>query len=145
MAGAFVRVDVIGGQSIANAFNRLIKNVADTNPALRDIGEHLIDSTQQRFTDMQSPDGEAWEELAPGTIANKKRVDRILTETGTLADTLNYQLGNDQLMFGSNMEYAASHQLGRDEANIPAREFLGFSEQDEDEILAIFHHHLSNN
>ena len=144
MPGGFVSVDVTGSSSIANAFNRLIKNINDTSPALREIGEHLTESTQQRFVDMVSPDGEAWEELAPETIKKKKRVDRILTESGTLADTLNYQLGNDQLLFGSNMEYAASHQFGRDSANIPAREFLGFSEQDEDEILALFHRHLSN-
>lgn len=144
MAGGFVSVDVTGSSSIVNAFNRLIKNIDDTSPALRDIGEYLTESTQQRFEDMETPDGEKWEELAPGTIAKKKRVDRILTESGTLADTLNYQLGNDQLMFGSNLEYAATHQFGRDNANIPAREFLGFSEQDEDEILAIFHQYLSN-
>jgi phage virion morphogenesis protein len=144
MAGGFVSVDVTGSSSIVNAFNRLIKNIDDTSPALRDIGEYLTESTQQRFEDMETPDGEKWEELALGTIAKKKRVDRILTESGTLADTLNYQLGNDQLMFGSNLEYAATHQFGRDNANIPAREFLGFSEQDEDEILAIFHQYLSN-
>lgn len=145
MAASFVSVDVTGGSSIANALNRLIKNTADTSPALREIGEHLLESTQQRFKEMETPDGEAWEELAPGTIKKKKRVDRILTESGTLADTLNYQLGNDQLLFGSNMEYAATHQFGRDSANIPAREFLGFSDEDEDEILALFHHHLSTN
>jgi phage virion morphogenesis protein len=143
MAGGFVSVDVTGSSSIVNAFNRLIKNIDDTSPALIEIGEHLLDSTQKRFEEMKTPGGDSWEELAPATIKQKKRTDRILRETGTLADTLNYQLGNDQLRFGSNLEYAATHQFGRDNANIPAREFLGFSEQDEDEILAIFHQYLS--
>jgi phage virion morphogenesis protein len=147
MAGGFVSVDVTGSSSIVNAFNRLIKNIDDTSPALRDIGEYLTESTQQRFEDMETPDGEKWEELAPGTIINKQKTgqsDKILRGYGPLSDLLSYQLGNDQLQFGSNMEYAASMHFGRDSGNIPAREFLGFSEQDEDEILAIFHQYLSN-
>ena len=146
MAGSFVSVDVIGSSSLANALNRLMKNVDDSSPALRDIGEHLLESTQDRMSDEVDPQGQAWEPLSVNTIEQKSlssQSDKILRGYGTLADTLNYQLNGDQLLFGSNMEYAATHQFGRDKANIPAREFLGISADDESEILDILRSHLS--
>lgn len=75
-------------------------------------------------------------------MLSKKRKDRILTESGTLADTLNWQIAANRLLFGSNLEYTATHQFGREDANIRAREFLGFSENDEDEIIFILREHL---
>ncbi len=147
MSGSFISVDVIGSTSIVNAFNRLIKNIDNTSPALIEIGEHLLESTQNRMSKEVSPDGQAWEPLKPETIIRKQKTgqsDKILRGYGTLADLLNYQLGIDQLMFGSNEEYAASMHFGREDANIAAREILGFTDEDENEILAIFHRHLSN-
>ena len=38
---------------------------------------------------------------------------------------------------GTDSVYAATHQYGRDEANIPARPFLGLSSTDRREITAI--------
>jgi len=146
MAGGFVSVDVIGGDTIAKALNRLINNVDDASPALRDIGEHLTESTQDRMDDEVDPSGNPWEPLSVNTIEQKSlssQSDKVLRGYGTLADTLNYQLSDNQLMFGSNMEYAATHQFGRESANIPAREFLGFSDEDENEILDILQAHLA--
>ncbi len=144
MAGSFISIDVRGQAQIAKALNRLLKQGSDLAPAFRDIGEYWLESTQQRFVDMQAPDGTPWESLAPETLTRKTRTDKILTESGTLADTLNYQLGNNQLMLGSNLEYAATHQFGRDEAGIPARPFLGVAPFEQIEILDILRDHLDN-
>ena len=144
MAGSFISIDVRGQAQIAKALNRLLKQGSDLAPAFRDIGEYLLESTQQRFVDMQAPDGKPWEPLAPETLAKKTRTDKILPESGTLADTLNYQLGNNQLMLGSNLDYAATHQFGRDEAGIPARPFLGVAPFEKIEILDILRDHLMN-
>ena len=146
MAGSFVSVDVIGGNTIAKHLNKLINQVNDTSPALREIGEYFIESTQERMSQEVSPDGEAWEPLSDNTVKQKalsSQHTKILRGYGTMADTLNYQLNGDQLMFGSNMEYAATHQFGRESANIPAREFLGFSDNDENEIIGILSSHLT--
>jgi len=144
MAGSFVSVDIRGQKQVAQALNRLLKQGGDLEPAFRDIGEYLLESTQQRFIDQQAPDGEPWEPLSPQTLKNKKRQDRVLTETGTLADTLNYQLGNNQLMLGSNLEYAATHQFGREADGIPARPFLGVAPFEQAEILYILRDHLAD-
>lgn len=146
MAGSFVSVDVIGGDTIAKALNKLLGQVNDLSPAFREMGEHLLESTQNRMSQEVTPDGQAWEPLSVNTIKQKalsSQSDKILRGYGTLADTLNYQLGANQLMFGSNMEYAATHQFGRESANIPAREFLGVSNDDENEIIDILRSHLS--
>jgi phage virion morphogenesis protein len=147
MAGSFVSVDVVGSNTLATHLNKLLTQVADVSPALREIGEHLLESTQDRMSQEISPDGQPWEPLQPDTLANKSKTsqsNKILRGYGTLADTLNYQLNGDQLMFGSNMEYAATHQFGRDSANIPAREFLGLSDDDETEIIEILQSHLNS-
>jgi len=142
MAGAFIEVSVVGASAIANALNQLLQQSGNLNPALADIGEYLLDSTQQRFVDQQAPDGTPWDPVSPKTLKKKKRKDRVLTETGTLADTLNYQLGANQLMLGSNLEYAATHQFGREADGIPARPFLGIAPFEQTEILAILQDHL---
>ncbi|MDO6488238.1 phage virion morphogenesis protein [Colwellia sp. 6_MG-2023] len=143
MAGSFISVDVVGQKQIGQALNRLLKQGSDLEPALRDIGEYLLESTQQRFIDQQAPNGEPWDPLSPKTLAKKKRQDRVLTETGTLVDTLHYQLGVNQLTLGSNMEYAATHQFGRESDGIPARPFLGIAVFERVEILAILRDHLN--
>lgn len=143
MAGSFISVDVVGQKQIGQALNRLLKQGSDLEPALRDIGEYLLESTQQRFIDQQAPNGEPWDPLSPKTLAKKKRQDRVLIETGTLVDTLHYQLGVNQLTLGSNMEYAATHQFGRESDGIPARPFLGIAVFERVEILAILRDHLN--
>jgi phage gpG-like protein len=50
--------------------------------------------------------------LSSTTLARKSRTDCILTEEGTLADTLHYQLNSNGVAFGSNQEYAAMQQFG---------------------------------
>ncbi|OUR89889.1 phage virion morphogenesis protein [Gammaproteobacteria bacterium 42_54_T18] len=142
MTGSFVSVDVRGQKQISQALDRLLRQGSDLEPAFRDIGEYLLESTQQRFVDQQAPDGEPWEPLSPNTLKKKKRPDRVLTETGTLVDTLNYQLGANQLMLGSNLEYAATHQFGREADGIPARPFLGIAPFEQVEILDILRDHL---
>lgn len=71
MAGSFISIEAIGQKQIGQALNRLLKQGSDLEPALRDIGEYLLESTQQRFIDQQAPNGEPWEPLSPKTLAKK--------------------------------------------------------------------------
>jgi phage virion morphogenesis protein len=142
MAGSFLKVNTVGTKPVSKALNQLLKNVSDISQAQRDIGEYLIETTQQRFVDQQAPDGSPWDPVSPKTLAKKRRSDRVLTESGTLADTLSYQLKGNTLLFGSNLEYAATHQFGREEDGITAREFLGIAPFEAIEILDILQTHL---
>mgnify|MGYP003675147565 FL=1 len=145
MAGSFVSIDLLGDEAITKELNRMLSRGLDLDPAFYEMGEHLLESTQDRMSQELSPDGTPWEPLSINTIEQKdltNQSEKILRGYGTLADTLSYQVNSNQLMFGSNLEYAATHQFGRDKANIPARPFLGVSGEDEIEILDILRWHL---
>lgn len=138
-------------REVLEALQTLQKASSDLSPALLEIGEVLTESTKQRFADTQGPDGKAWSRNKTTTIAHKGRDQPLSGETGSLMDTINYQLeGNDTVVIGSPMEYAAMQQFGGKKSefphlwgDIPARAFLGVSDEDEKQILQIINDHLA--
>lgn len=135
---------------IMDELQRLEHAAGDISPALKEIGEVLVESTKQRFVSGEGPDGQAWAENSPVTIDRKGR-NKPLIDEGTLAEQLSYAVTGNQLEVGSSMEYAAMQQFGGTKSefphlwgDIPARPFLGISESDAEEILAIVHDHLVN-
>lgn len=145
MAGAFIQVKLTGQAELVATLNQMMKNSSDLTPALSQIGEYLQASHHARFQLEVAPDGTPWEPLAPETIKRKKGEDRILQDKGYLRDQLSYETTLNQLLFGSNLEYAATHQFGREEGGIVQREFLGLTSgpwNDGEEILAILQDHL---
>lgn len=140
----------IDDHDILAALRRLQDHSANMSPALRKIGDKLKESTKQRFTSKTGPDGSAWLGNSDVTIERKGR-DEALTDMGTLGNTIDYQLfGNDGVAIGSPLEYAAMMQFGGTKSefpnlwgDIPARPFLGISDDDKTDILAIIDRHLS--
>ncbi|WP_432746294.1 phage virion morphogenesis protein [Methylobacter sp. G7] len=95
-----ISIEIDSRQIIAE-LNRLLARTGNLSPALREIGEDLKGSTQQRFASQTSPDGSAWLGNADTTIARKGR-SQPLTDHGTLGDTIDYQLlGGDGVQIGS--------------------------------------------
>ncbi|ENM3902736.1 phage virion morphogenesis protein [Vibrio cholerae] len=152
MAG--VRYSVrINDAEIQDALSQLIKRGLDLTPAMANIGEELLISHDQRFRDQKSPDGAPWAPLSEATKSLKaKNVDTILVLNGVLSGTLNYQASSDNLLFGSPLEYAATHQFGRTTTansmipnkEIPARPFLGVDDGDREMILETLSDYLLN-
>ncbi|MBE4620998.1 phage virion morphogenesis protein [Vibrio fluvialis] len=152
MAG--VRYSVrVNDAEVQEALNQLIKRGTDLTPAMANIGEELLISHDQRFRDQKSPDGIPWAPLSEATKSLKsKNVDTILVLNHVLSGTLNYQASSDNLLFGSPLEYAATHQFGRTTSpnsmipnkEIPARPFLGVDESDRDMILDTLSDYLMN-
>ncbi len=127
--------------SVQAAFNRLLRAGRDLTPVMAAIGE--------RFDDEQSPEGKPWAPLSAVTLARKrKNRDKILTEYGHLRGTLAYRAGRQQIEIGSTRIYAGTHQFGAEQGafgrtkrggpiprgDIPARPFLGVSDEDRAEI-----------
>ncbi|NOR71664.1 MAG: phage virion morphogenesis protein [Methylomarinum sp.] len=137
-------------QTVLNALQNLQQASSDLEPALVEIGEMLTESTKQRFESASSPNGNAWPSNSKVTTSRKPGNKPLIGETGLLMDTINYQLvGDNTLEVGSPMEYAAMQQFGGNKSefpwlwgDIPARPFLGVSDEDEKEILDIVHDHL---
>lgn len=135
----------------------LIETGLDLTPVMADIGEQLLNSTRQRFSDQVSPEGEAWSPLSHVTKARKKKnKDKILTGEGRLRRLLSVRAGKNYVEVGSTRIYAGTHQFGARRGaygadkngspipwgDIPARPFLGVSNADKKTILEIIQKHL---
>ena len=113
-------LDVDDG-AVVDALNRLRRAGGETAPALRSIGEGLINSTRERFNSQTAPDGSPWAPLAESTKARKRRnKNKVLTPDGDLRREISYRLGPDDVEVGSSRIYAGAHQFGACGASPPA-------------------------
>ncbi len=144
MAGASIIHITYDDKEVKARLKRLAQVAGDISPALTEIGEHLIRSHRQRFADGVDPEGKQWEPLAESTLARKKKnADKVLIEHGDLMGSLHYNNSGNELEFGTNLIYGATHQFGSEDGAIPARPFLGISSDDEAEILHIIDDHIA--
>ena len=160
-----MRIDIrIEDREVQLAFNRLLQAGLDLTPAMRAIGEHMLNTTRERSRDEKAPDGTPWAELSDVTLKRKRRnVDKILTERGYLSGTIAYREGPDFVEIGSSRIYASTHQFGAAKGefggirtslpgrsffqpipwgDIPARPFLGVAGEDRDAITDAIRDHI---
>ena len=127
---------------------------------MKNVAELLRSSTMDRFRSTQAPDGTKWTPSA--------RVERsgglTLTDTSILKNSIHSIASATGAAVGTNTIYAATHQFGAADrtirakkgkylrfrtgngwvsvekvvVNIPARPFLGISEEDQKEIREEF-------
>ncbi|MEI2428684.1 phage virion morphogenesis protein [Lysobacter yananisis] len=114
---------------------------------LNDIGEYLLRSTRERGKTQRSPRGAPWVPLSDEYKKYKTRkrpgVRMLVFDFHMQGDQLAYQVVGDNLFVGTNAVYGARHQFGDDgEGGIPARPWLGLSDDDEEEIALIVDDHL---
>ena len=142
-------VELIGAEKVRRRLDKLVRAGQDAAPLMRDIGEHVLTSTRDRFDSQTAPDGTPWEPLSDDTKRRKKRnKDKILTLDGDLRGNLAYRAGRDSVEIGSPSVYAGTHQFGALHGafgatsrngpipwgDIPERPFLGLSDADRAEI-----------
>ncbi|ABG30070.1 phage virion morphogenesis protein [Roseobacter denitrificans] len=149
----------IDQDEIREALLDLGEKLNDMTPVFQNIGEALLASTEDRFREGVSPDGVPWAPKSQTTIdaytAKGFAVDfRPLWGTnpkGTaLRDSLFFQAGPDYAEIATGQAYSAAMQFGAQKGeftksgsassvpwgDIPARPFLGVSDEDEHNILA---------
>lgn len=131
---------------------------ADTKGAMRAIAEGLRTSTVERFDKSISPEGKKWKtSIRAGNVGGK-----TLVKTTNLRNSIRSEADRTGMAVGTNSIYAATHQFGADrvikpkrkkvlkfqingkwiskqkvKVKIPARPFLGISEDDEEEIREV--------
>ena len=137
-------------RALGNAIHRM----GDTQDLMDSIGEALRSSTLKRFDDEEDPTGKKWKPSARATAEGGKTLDK----EGHLKDSIDYHATSSKVMVGSNLPYARIHQLGGTiqpkkgkflkfrgldgenvfvkEVTIPARPYLGISDDDREEIIA---------
>lgn len=141
-------------------FSKVLKNLENTNfkDINKNIGESLRNSTLDRFKKQEEPSGKKWVKRKFG---NSKK--RILNNTGTLRKSIKVKADKKMVHVGTNLKYAGTHQFGAKnrrikakkgkylkfkvgnrwvskkevKINVPARPFLGISEDDKKEISDI--------
>lgn len=130
-------------RAVRQRLTRLQAKVGDLTPAMRNIGEALVLSTDQRFEKEISPSGEPWKPNTPFTIAKKRaegRILKVLQSTGRGRASVTYQASRDRVVVGTNVDYMRKHQVGD---KVPKREWLGVSADDKVEIIAILDQFLA--
>lgn len=142
----------IDDSDVLAALNGLLAAGKDLTPAYQDIGEYLVQSTKNRFAAGEAPDGTPWAPLSPVTVARKGHSRPLIGESRRLGTEISYLVLGDGVEVGSPMEYAATQQLGAKKGSftggrapwgdIPARPFLGLSEDDKAAVLDILQEHL---
>jgi len=141
-----------------DAVRRLLADAAldsgDRGRLLQSIGTEMETQTRERFDTQRSPEGDSWQALAQKTrdyYAEKGLGHRsLLVGSGTLRGSVTHEVegGAWSALIGATMEYAAVHQFGATirprtakalavpgfgmlrKATIPARPYLGVSQED---------------
>ncbi len=139
----------IGLQFDLSSVARLQERIARlANPDRKDLLEQLAgvaeSQTRKRINEeQQSPDGEPWQAWSADYAATRHGGQSLLQGEGNLVDSITSEIEGDEALIGSNLLYAAIHQHGGTPdmapgpAGIPAREYLGFSQDNLDEIEAV--------
>jgi len=105
MAGASVTITGIEG--LTARLKKIESNIQNAKPLLSEIGKIVRDSVVTNFDLGGRPT--KW---IPSIRALKDN-DKTLIDTGRLQRSINYQVsGKDTVSVGTNVDYAAIHQLG---------------------------------
>lgn len=156
MSGARVELE-FDNAAVLSAIRGALAKLTDPRPMLLDIGEALVNSTRDRFSAQRGPDGQTWKSLSPRYLETKSpNPGKILQRRGDLVRQIFPQVEGATLLVGTDRVYGAVHQFGALKGafgktrrgapipwgDIPARPFLGISDDDAAEIIAITRDHL---
>lgn len=133
------------------ALDRATNGISDTQGLMTKIGQAMKSQTVRRFQAGVSPEGEAWEPVKNPRKDSKGRprkgTAKPLVDTGRLRNSISVSTAPTEVHVGSNVVYARIHQLGGQagrgrKVTIPARPYLGLSEDDQQEIAAMVQDHM---
>ena len=140
----------INDADITFALSRIAAALTDPSPVMNEIGMFLVASTGRRFDETKAPDGSTWAARSETTLAiydrQKATYGAVLHKSGTLRQSIFHSYGPDEVTVGSNVLYSAVMQFGAAKGslgkgapwgNIPARPFLGLSEEDKGGVVDI--------
>ena len=132
----------IDNQEVSQRLLELARRGENLRPLMKNIAGVLAYSTEENFANEGRPD--KWLDLSEKTKKQRKKSGhwpgQILQVSGQLASSINTYYDDESAIIGSNLDYAAIHQLGgqagkNKSVSIPARPYLKLSEADFKEIL----------
>lgn len=136
MSDDFIEI-AIDIDSVQKALQDLGAGITNRTTLMETLAGTMANAVAQNFTDGGRPD--KWE-------APKHRTGSPLIDTGMLKNSITEMSDNDNAMVGTNIVYAAIHNFGgkikrvtskgtKVEVEMPQREFLNLTEQDEADVL----------
>ena len=142
MTGATYSI-AIDDVAVRDMFDELARRAIEMLPAMNEIGSMMAASTDFRFEAGEAPDGTKWE---PSQRAIEEG-GMTLVDKAHLRNSIEYFAGPGEVEIGTSTIYAAIHQSGGltgrgHSVDMPARPFLGMSDQDADNVVAILSDYL---
>ncbi|EDQ34295.1 phage virion morphogenesis (putative tail completion) protein [Hoeflea phototrophica DFL-43] len=143
-----VRLELEGSEAALAALGAAAARLDDPMPLYDEIGSMLVVSTQNRFEREEAPDGTPW----PMSIRVLTEGGKTLSDTRRLVNSMTHEASNEGVAVGTNVIYAAPHQMGatikaktakglrfqvaggwvnKQSVDIPQRAFLGLDADDE--------------
>ena len=139
----------IDNNDVERKLLELAQKSENLRPLMKNIAGIFASATEENFKNEGRPD--KWTELAEATkkqrTKQKKWPGQILQVSGQLASSISTQYDDESAVIGSNLDYAAIHQLGgqagkNKKVEIPARPYLKLTDDDFNEILDATEHYL---
>ena len=139
----------IDNKDVERNLLELAQKGENLRPLMKNIAGIFASATEENFKNEGRPD--KWTELSEATkkqrTKQKKWPGQILQVSGQLASSISTQYDDESAIIGSNLDYAAIHQLGGDagrgkKVKIPARPYLQLTDDDFNEILDATEHYL---
>ena len=132
----------IDNNDVERKLLELAQKGENLRPLMKNIAGIFASATEENFKNEGRPD--KWTELSEATkkqrTKQKKWPGQILQVSGQLASSISTQYDDESAVIGSNLDYAAIHQLGgqagkNKKVEIHARPYLKLTDDDFNEIL----------
>lgn len=150
-------------QAVADALAEGSRRLGDMTPIHQGIGDYVTRVTKERFKKGVDPDGNAWTAKKQATIDRYKargdgnRPDPLIGPSKRLGTEIAQYADAQGVEVGSALEYSSVMQNGAKKGafgmagkrpipwgDIPARVWLGLSQEDEAAIIVIADEHLEH-
>ena len=134
----------IDNQEVSKRLLELVHKGENLRPLMKNIAGVFAYSTEENFANEGRPD--KWLDLSERTKKQRKKSghwpEQILQVSGQLASSISTYYDDESAIIGSNLDYAAIHQLGgqagkNKSVSIPARPYLNLTNDDFEEIIEV--------
>jgi phage virion morphogenesis protein len=143
-----LELKVDGLEDVQRKFNDLLQ--PDLEQLLDNIGAEVVSQTQSRISDDKAdPDGTPWAEWTDRYAGTRNSGQSLLEDSGRLNNSISHLVVGDTVEVGSNLVYAGHHQFGSEKksgrgSGVPARQFLGLSDHNMDEVEIIVNNFIED-
>lgn len=136
MAGVALHVDRSDLTEAHNLADRLVGwQIAQL---AQGAGELMANQSKKRIElEKAAPDGTLWDPWSEEYAATCHGGHSLLRDQGPLLESLQNYSTAEAAIAGSNLAYAAIHQQGSEDGTLPARPYLGLSDDNEKELDAL--------